>query len=152
MIQTSNMPAPRERLWRHLAAAAALALVFYVAGFWWIEHRRAAKGPWRIRFEADAAGPPSLQISQPTLRISERVDFPGDKAGRTNMAEVVEFKEATTNLPFGEMLMQDALYLPGTITLRLGGHRIEVLPRTLIIDKQEHPWKTGDTLVVEGKK
>jgi hypothetical protein len=36
--------------------------------------------------------------------------------------------------------------LPGTVTLRLFGHEIELLPRVLIIDRKEHPWKAGDTI------
>lgn len=148
MSELPPIPARKDGLLRHLAIAAVLALVFYIAAFSWIEHRRAVKGPWEIAFVSDAAGRPSLQIAQPALQISERLSFPDDQVPRPNLAELVKFREATTNLPFGEMLMQDALYLPGTITMRLCGHQIEVLPRTLIVDKTEHPWKPGGEIVV----
>ncbi len=148
MTGPPTIPARHDGLFRHLALAAGLALVFYVAAFSLIEHRRAVKGPWEIAFFSDAAGHPSLEISQRTLQILEKLSFPEDKVARANLAERVKFREATTNLPFGEMLLQDALYLPGTITLRLCGHQIEVLPRTLIVDKTEHPWKAGEEIVV----
>jgi hypothetical protein len=38
------------------------------------------------------------------------------------------------------------MYLPGTVTLELFGHEIELLPRVLIIDRKEHPWKSGTTI------
>jgi len=151
LSEASDKPARGEGVWRHLATAGALALIFYVAGFWWIEHRRTAKGPWRIEFRSDPGGRPSLEIRQGRLGIWERLSFPDDTAGRRNVAEWVEFKEARTNVPLGELLMQDALYLPGTITLRLCGHQIEVLPRTLIVDGQEHAWKTGEEVMVRGE-
>ena len=154
MSQPPLIPAGRDGLLRHLAAAAVLAAVFYCAAFWWIEHRRVAKGPWEIVFRSDAAGRPSLRISQPALKISEGLSFPDDQVARPNLAELVKFSEAATNLPFGEMLLQDPLYLPGTITMRLFGHLVEVLPRTLVVDQQEHAWKAGAELVIRegGKK
>jgi hypothetical protein len=142
------IPARDDGLLRHLAAAAVLAAAFYCAAFWWIEHRRAAKGPWEIAFISDAAGRPSLRISQAALNISEGLSFPDDQVARTDLAELVEFRQAATNLPFGEMLLQDPLYLPGTITMRLFGHLVEVLPRTLVVDHQEHAWKAGEELVI----
>jgi hypothetical protein len=148
LSESSANPARREGLLRHLAIAAALALVFYCAAFSWIEHRRVAKGPWEIAFMSDGAGRPSLRISQPALKISERLSFPDDQVARPNLAEVVSFREVTTNLPFGEMLLQDPLYLPGTITMRIFGHRIEVLPRTLVVDQQERAWKAGEEIVL----
>ena len=148
MSRPSILPARDDGLLRHLAAAAVLAAVFYCAAFWWIEHRRVAKGPWEIAFISDAAGRPSLRISQAALRISEGLSFPDDQVPRTNLAELVKFRQATTNLPFGEVLLQDPLYLPGTITMRLFGHLVEVLPRTLVVDHQEHAWKAGEELVI----
>jgi hypothetical protein len=150
LSQPPDIPARHDGLLRHLAVAAVLAVVFYCAGFSWIEHRRVAQGPWEIAFISDGAGRPSLRISQPALRISERLSFPDDRVARANLAELVKFREATTNLPFGEMLLQDPLYLPGTVTLRLFGHRIQVLPRTLVVDQQEHAWKAGEEIVVRG--
>jgi len=148
LSQAPVIPARDDGLLRHLAAAAVLAAVFYCAVFWWIEHRRAVKGPWEIAFLSDAAGRPSLRISQAALKISEGLSFPDDQVARPNLAEVVRFREAVTNLPFGEMLLQDPLYLPGTITMRLCGHLVEVLPRTLVVDHQEHAWKAGEELVI----
>ena len=113
-------------------------------------HLRLSKGPWEITFTSDGEGHPTLDILQPKLKISERVRFPDGKAGRSNVAEVVRFRETTTNLPFGEMLMQDALYMPGTITVRLSGHVVEILPRTLIVDGKEYPWKEGQEVSITG--
>ena len=128
------------------------ALFFYISAFSWIEHRRVAKGPWEMDFISDAAGRPSLRISQPALRLSAKLSFPDNQAGRSNLFETVRFSAAITNLPFGEMLFQDPLYLPGTVTMRLFGHQVEVIPRTLIIDHLERGWGSGAEIVVRGGK
>ena len=46
------------------------------------------------------------------------------------------------------MIFQDPTFLPGTVTLRQFGHEIELLPRVLIIDKKEIPWRAGKTVEV----
>ncbi len=133
---------------RHFAIAFAIAVVLYVAGFGWIQHRRVFKGPWKITFATDGAGRPSLVISEPMLQICEKIAFPGQKIAPANLARVERFDGAVTNLPFGEMIFQDPTFLPGTATLRLFGHEIELLPRVLIIDKREIPWRAGQTVEV----
>jgi hypothetical protein len=134
---------------RHFAIAFAIALVLYIASFAWIQHRRVCKGPWEITFASDAAGQPSLIITQKIVKISEKLTFPGKKIAPANLARVQRFEEAVTNLPFGEMIFQDPTFLPGTVTMRLFGHEIELLPRVLIIDKKEIPWRAGQTFEVQ---
>ena len=34
------------------------------------------------------------------------------------------------------------MFLPGVVTMNLLGHEIELMPRTLVIDKKEVPWNT----------
>lgn len=133
---------------RHFAIAFAIAAVFYIAGFGWIEHRRVFKGPWIITFATDGACQPSLMISEPKLKISQKIAFPGRKIAPSNLFRVEQFDEAVTNLPFGEMIFQDPTFLPGTATLRLFGHEIELLPRVLIVDKKEIFWRAGRTVEV----
>jgi hypothetical protein len=133
---------------RHFAIAFAIAVVLYIVSFGWIQHRRVFKGPWEITFASDAAGRPSLQISEPMLKISETIAFPGRKIAPASLARVQRFDEPVTTLPFGEMVFQDPTFLPGTVTMRLFGHEIELLPRVLIIDKKEIPWRAGQTVEV----
>ncbi|MGP8199029.1 MAG: hypothetical protein ACLQU4_05940 [Limisphaerales bacterium] len=133
---------------RHFAIAFAIALVLYIAGFSWIQHRRVFRGPWEITFATDAAGRPSLLISEPVLKISQKIAFPGRKIAPVNLARAQRFDKAVTNLPFGEMIFQDPTFLPGTVTMRQFGHEIELLPRVLIIDKKEIPWRAGRTVEV----
>jgi hypothetical protein len=52
------------------------------------------------------------------------------------------------DVPFGKCLFMDTTFLPGTVTLRLVGHEIELLPRVLIIDHEEHPWKAGEIITL----
>jgi len=133
---------------RHIAIAFVIAVVLYIASFSWIQHRRVFRGPWEIAFATDAAGRPSLMISQPFLKVSQKITFPKQKIAPANLARVERFEEAVTNLPFGEMIFQDPTFLPGTVTMRLFGHEIELLPRVLIVDKKEIPWRAGETVEI----
>jgi hypothetical protein len=133
---------------RHFGFAFAIAVVLYVAGFGWIQHRRVFKGPWEITFITDGAGRPSLLISEPRLKISGKIVFPGRQIASANLARMQRFDGAVTRLPFGEMIFQDPTFLPGTVTMRQFGHEIELLPRILIIDKKEIPWRAGQTVEV----
>jgi hypothetical protein len=45
------------------------------------------------------------------------------------------------DVPFGQCIFMDLISLPGTVTFKLFGHEIELLPRVLVIDHQEHPWR-----------
>jgi hypothetical protein len=133
---------------KHFAIVFASVLVLYIATFGWIQHRRVFRGPWEITFATDGAGRPSLRISEPKLGISQEISFPAQKIAPPNLARVERFDEAVTNLPFGQMIFQDPTFLPGTVTMRLFGHEIELLPRVLIIDKKEIPWRTGQKVEV----
>jgi hypothetical protein len=135
-----------EGILKHFALALAMALVFYLAGFNWLEHRRVAKGPWEVTFRIDAAGTPSLRIAQTQLGITQLISFPARKTQPPNLSRTVRFEQGTTELPFGEMIFQDPTFLPGTVTMRLFGHDIELLPRVLTIDKKEYAWKGGSPI------
>ena len=36
--------------------------------------------------------------------------------------------------------------MPGTVTMDLFGHEVELLPRTLIVNKKEVPWKSNTAI------
>ena len=75
--------------------------------------------------------------------------FSGQKLTQSNTVHAFVFDDPTkTNIPFGEIVFQDLTFLPGTVTLNLFGHEVELLPRVLIIDKEEHAWKTGAVVSV----
>jgi hypothetical protein len=148
MAQNPSPQPGRDSMRQILAVSFGLALVFYVVSFWWIQHERTVKGPWEIVFAANARGSPSLQISHAKLNISAKLTFPDDHVARTNISERVVFREATTNLPFGEILLQDELYLPGSVTVRVAGHQVEILPRVLIVDQKEIAWPAARELTI----
>ena len=137
-----------DGLLKHLAICAVIAVVYYVAAFGWIEHRRTARVPWEVAFRADAAGTPSLLISQTDLHISQTIVFAGQTIRPANLSRTIVFGQTPPDLPFGELLFQDPIYLPGTVTLRLFGHQVEVIPRVLTVDQKEYPWKSGAVIEV----
>jgi hypothetical protein len=132
-----------DGLFKHLAICLVIAVVFYVAAFGWIQHRRTARGPWVADFRADAAGTPALLISQTNLNISETIVFPGQTVLPANVSRTIVFGQTPPALPFGELIFQDPTFLPGTVTMRLFGHVVELLPRILTVDKKEYPWQSG---------
>jgi hypothetical protein len=133
---------------KHLAICAVMAVVFYVAAFGWIQHRRTFKGPWEMTFRSDAAGAPAIVILQTKLNISETLLFPGQTVRPANFSRTLVFGQTPLELPFGELLFQDPIYLPGTVTLGLFGHQVEIFPRALTIDKKEYAWKSGAVIEV----
>jgi len=130
-----------------VATVAVYLLVFHG-----IERARDRKGPWNVHFET-AGGAPSLVISQSGLGVENmRVVFPEESAPEGFVATNIVFatpRQAPFATPFGECFFQDLTFLPGTVTLRpFEGHEVELLPRTLYVNRREHPWKPGGVIEV----
>jgi hypothetical protein len=107
-------------------------------------------------------GPLSLSLSPPR---GERVPKAGEEAVRgfkarilsgnslpaTNSPVTLVFsqpKPVPYEVPFGKCVFMDTTFLPGTVTFQLFGHEIELLPRVLVIDRQEHAWRPDMTIAL----
>jgi hypothetical protein len=155
----------REGLAKHFILAFLLALVGYIFFYQTIEYRRTRKGPWQVTFTHSSAGAPTVIIAQPRLAITNvQISFPGEILSVTNIPGPLAFHHEQLNspvtnypsptvtlflaqprpvpyeVPFGKCVFMDTTFLPGTVTFQLFGHEIELLPRVLVIDRQEHPW------------
>ncbi|MEO6034116.1 MAG: hypothetical protein ABIQ35_02560 [Verrucomicrobiota bacterium] len=140
-----------EKLPKILLGAFVFALAIYLPAFGWMQSCRTSKGPWSVAFSTDASGVPALRVEQPKLGVSKKLIFTDQKIFQTNLAQTWIFDDPTkTNAPFGEIVFQDLTFLPGTVTFNFFGHEVELLPRVLIIDKQEYPWKNADSISVSG--
>ena len=137
----------RERLGIQVAVVFGLSLLLYVIAFGWIEYRRHFKGPWQLNFATDSAGAPTLSVNQPALKIVDvRFVFDGIKLTNTNLPQLIRFDVSATNVPFGKVIYFDTTFLPGAVTLELFGHKLEFLPRTIVVDTNEVPWRNGQTI------
>jgi hypothetical protein len=132
---------------KHFLYAFVIALIGYAGFFSCDKYLREKNGPWRITFTTDSPGVPGIIIQEPRLNIlNVKIVFPGARTALTNFSAVVVFDNPLKTIPFGKFIFHDLMYLPGTVTLELFGHEIELLPRVLIIDRKEHPWKSGTTI------
>jgi len=145
---------------KHLVVALLLAVGCYAVFYPSIEHRRTRKGPWDVTFattndvtfSSTNADVPLLIINQPKLAITNvQVVFVDQmvRAGKasTNMKFSIP-KPVPYEVPFGTCVFMDTTFLPGTVTFELFGHEIELLPRVLVIDRQEHPWVSNNKTTV----
>ena len=130
-----------------------IALVLYVVGYSWIEHRRVRNGPWEVRFAVESEIP-TIIINQPKLQIqSVRITFPGQDIV-TNFSETMTFahpRQWPYAVPFGKVVFMDTTFLPGNVTLELFGHEIQLLPRVLTIDRKEIPWQSNTNIPLPRK-
>ncbi len=142
-----------DRGWTPFLAAFALALILYAGVYSGIEYLRTRKGPWEITF-GQFGNDPGLTIRQTRLGISNVcITFPGQRTLPTN--ETVIFAQPRPvpyDVPMGKCVFMDTTFLPGTVTLQIFGHEIELLPRVLTIDQREYPWKSGGTFDVQSAK
>lgn len=159
MSNHSQNPNPQlkpDGLLRHFILAFVLAAFCYAIFYFGIEHRRNQKGPWQVMFTNSATGMPAIIVDQATIGVTNvQIAFPGEilppitNSPATSMVQ--QFARpypVPFAVPFGKCLFMDTTFLPGTITFELFGHEVELLPRVLIIDYQEHPWQSGTTITV----
>src|SRR5262245_25240436 len=124
-----------------------VTLVFYLCAYNGLQYLQTRKGPWEVNFATDDSGSPAVTIYEPKLNISSvEILFLGEKVNRTNQSERVVFDKPRKPIPFGTVIYDDLMFLPGVVTMDLFGHEIELLPRTLIINKREYPWSSDTTI------
>ena len=131
-----------------LFISGVIAVVIYVGAFSIIQHFREAKAPWQAVFRTNPDGTPALLISETNLHISQTILFPGQTLQPPPIEQTVVFWPMPTNLPFGELIFEDPTFLPGTVTMRLFGHTVELLPRVMSVDKKEYAWIPGSVVEV----
>lgn len=130
---------------KHLVIAFGLALVGYGLLYGCDRHLRTRRGAWEFTFAASAQGEPTLTIDQPFLGISKVRIVIKDETYE-GATQRIRFDKPGIELPFGKPMFYDTTYLPGSITMDLYGHEVEVLPRTLILNFKEKPWKSGEVI------
>ena len=131
-----------DKLPRHLAIGFILALVIYASFFSCDQRVRQRKGGWDVTFSTNSSGFPAIIINQPTLNITN-VQVIFDSETPTNTLGRVVFDKPQQPIPFGKVKFEDLTYLPGSVAFDFFGHEVELLPRTLYLNKLEHPWKSG---------
>ncbi len=140
-------------IWKHVLTACAIAVALYVIAFWGCQTIRIHRGPWEVTFRPETAKGPAIVINQPHLGISNlMIVFRNEKPPPLEGPKTVAFNKPTKSIPFGEWIFDDLMYLPGTVTLQMFDHEIELLPRTLIVDRKEIPWESDKTIVLEPRQ
>jgi hypothetical protein len=141
-----------DNIFRHALAAFLAALLLYAGLYALDQHLRTRKGAWEVTFIPDTNGAPSLIVEQPGLGIAGlRLTFAGERTTNAFSPRKVRFDRPAQDVPFGEVLYDDLMYLPGAVTLSLFGHEIEFLPRTLILDRKEIPWRSNATFELSAR-
>lgn len=139
--------------WKQILAVFLCALVGYLVVFYFIEHQRRKSGPWRMTFTT-LDGWPAVRVSQPSLHLTNVTIAFVNAVAPTNLPQTVTFEHgrpAPFDLPFGQCVFIDALYLPGTAVCELFGHQIQLLPRVLTLDGIERPWRSGEKILLTNR-
>ena len=139
-----NRPPSLRRL---LLGAFALACALYLAGFTLDQHLRSRRGPWEVRFEPAPDGGSQLRIHHPHLGLTNPCLLSPPHTF-SNAPATVRFLTPHQTIPLGRVVYDDLTYLPGVVTLEIFGHEIELLPRTLYLDRQPVAWTNTTPLVV----
>ena len=136
-----------DRLPKHLLIGFLIALGVYAIFFTGDQWLRVRKGAWAVSFQTNALGEAEILIGQPKLGIADvRVTFSGERA--TNAGAAL-FDAPKKSIPFGVIKFEDLTYLPGSVAFDFFGHEVELLPRTLYLNKQEHGWTPRTNFVLQ---
>ena len=138
-----------EGILKHFGMAFGLAILCYVLFYSCDRQLRVRKGPWELTFRNEADGTPNLVINQHALGITNLTLRIEGESAAVKKPETIVFTGPGDTIPFGDILFFDTTYLPGTVTLDLFGHEIEIMGRTLILNFQEHPWQSGEQVTLK---
>jgi hypothetical protein len=138
-----------DRLPKHLLIGFGLALLVYASFFSCDQYVRQRKGPWQVRFTTNQVGWAQIEISQANLAIHSTIVFEGESA--TNSG-TVQFDRPERTIPFGKTKFEDLTFLPGSVVFDLFGHEVELLPRTLYLNKKEHPWTRDEVITLRANE
>lgn len=146
--------APRQKsdsysAWRVFGIPALIALLGYVFVYGCDARLRRGRGPWEVTFFTETNGTPALRIGHPKLGISNVVvRFLAEHLDPTNhvvLPQSVAFERPRSEVPFGTLVFDDLMYLPGTVVLHCFGHEVQMLPRTLYLNRKEVRWGGSTT-------
>ncbi|MCL4179195.1 MAG: hypothetical protein KJ072_15820 [Verrucomicrobia bacterium] len=136
-----------SRILPHFVGALILALAVYAGAFWLDQHLRTRRGPWQVTFDRMPDGTPTILIQQQRLGIREvRILFPGESTAAESTS--IRFDAPGLAVPWGRLKYDDLTYLPGVVTLELFGHEIELLPRTLYVNRRAIAWNAATNLTL----
>lgn len=139
--------------WRIFVVPAVGALLGYVLLYGCDARLRDRRGPWEVTFLREADGSPAVRLQQPGLGLSNiTVRFVGERIPDTPphaFPVVVRFDAPLQPVPFGRTAFDDLMYLPGTVVLQCFGHEVQMLPRTLYLNRQNRGWTNN--IVIELK-
>jgi len=133
-----------------MIVAFVFAVVGYFAFYALDQHLRVRKGGWQVEFQTSTNGEPRWIINQPTLGITNvQIRFPGGAV--TNPPGAVVFDTPKKQPLQGKLVFHDLTYLPGVIVIDHLGHQIQLVPRTLVLDKRERGWTNGAVHELEAR-
>jgi hypothetical protein len=135
------MERARENIVRQMALLFLVVVAGYAVFFAGDQYIRTRKGPWEVQFRT-TNNEPRIIISQSVLGISNVViAFSGESVSNSEPA-TVRFDRPLKPIPFGKKKFEDLTYLPGSVAFDFFGHEVELLPRTLYINKVERGWNS----------
>lgn len=139
-----------DNLVKHLLLVSVVVVTGYFGLFHLNEWLRTRRGAWEVSFVTEN-GTPTLTVTETALKIAGvKLRFPGEST--TNIPAPVQwiFDDVTkTNLPFGTVIFNDLTYLPGTVTMDFFGHEIELIPRTLVVNRKQIAWEPNQTITLK---
>jgi hypothetical protein len=143
---------PQSSPWKTFLLIAIVILIGYIAIFSWVENSRRKSGPWELTF-TQVNNSPALLVTHAKLGLTNVIIvFPDVVA--TNATQTIRFEHgrvAPFDLPFGKCVFLDTLYLPGSMAMELFGHQIQLMPRTMLIDRVEHAWLSGEKILLTNR-
>jgi len=154
--QANPASKPRDSIVPFALGMFAIALVVYVITYFGDQNLRTKDGGWQVTFTTNQLGAPMLLVNLPSQGITNcSFVFEGETVP-------TDFRPSTTNyvnptklpvtVPFGRLFHADLTYLPGVVTFDFFAedanatnkgrrHEVELLPRGLVVNRQEHQWK-----------
>lgn len=130
-----------------------VTLIGYAAVFAWVENNRRKNGPWEITFTR-LDNSPALLVNHAKLGLTNITIVFLDAIAPANLPATIRFEHgrvAPFDLPFGKCVFLDTLFLPGTVTVKVFGHEIQAMPRTMTIDHIEHAWLPGEKILLTNR-